>query len=750
MLKEFKLLHPDAEVGVEKEEMALDDARRVKVLSPSMMVFKRFVRNKLAIIGFIIIVIMFLFSFVGPVFSPYDRDQVFTQDTTEWKSYATAQYNAEARFLYAPGQSASNSLQSAVLFALGENRSEDGKTYELEQGQMITAQTGGEQCTVAVINPDPTRPTLVVFPTKVVAKYAMRTLTVLDATLPESTVAALQNYCDTNSKETTFEVDGMTVYVSGDKMEKQFSMTSTEPTALATYNVYSAMLGKTAELQADVAFMAEADKAVKSGAASLTYNGETYTLTKDETFGGTYLVSPAGENLFLVTEQYIGSQVSVTQVNEETGEEEDVMVDFVATIEDADGFKAAFAEAAHQGLESFTFAEVEYTVDYTEDPAALQPDGQLAMTLSNSFDAIESEEDLLFNDFGFVLLAETAIANGETTFTYNGGTYTLTTHEQDTYVQNAAGENIILVSDIIMGTSMVGIDLTVDFRLNLQDAMRNGEENFTFVNQYGEEAEARVRIVNSNFYVDTVQEKTLFLTNDAPSKEHILGTDGNGMDVMTRLMYGGQISLLVGFIVIIFELVIGIIIGGISGYFGGWVDTLLMRFVDLFNALPFYPIVIIFGSLMDELRVDGWTRIMIMMAIIGILGWTGTARVVRGQILSLREQDFMVATEATGIRTGRRIFRHLVPNVMPLLIVQATMGLGGIILTEATLGYLGLGVKYPMASWGAIINQATDMYIMTTAWWIWIPAGVLILLTVLGFNFVGDGLRDAFDPKMKR
>ena len=175
-----------------------------------------------------------------------------------------------------------------------------------------------------------------------------------------------------------------------------------------------------------------------------------------------------------------------------------------------------------------------------------------------------------------------------------------------------------------------------------------------------------------------------------------------------------------------------------------------MRFVDLFNALPFYPIVIIFGSLMDELRVDGWTRIMIMMAIIGILGWTGTARVVRGQILSLREQDFMVATEATGIRTGRRIFRHLVPNVMPLLIVQATMGLGGIILTEATLGYLGLGVKYPMASWGAIINQATDMYIMTTAWWIWIPAGVLILLTVLGFNFVGDGLRDAFDPKMKR
>ena len=110
----------------------------------------------------------------------------------------------------------------------------------------------------------------------------------------------------------------------------------------------------------------------------------------------------------------------------------------------------------------------------------------------------------------------------------------------------------------------------------------------------------------------------------------------------------------------------------------------------------------------------------------------------------------MVATEATGIRTSRRIFKHLVPNVMPQLIVNATSALGEIILTEATLGFLGLGVKYPMASWGSIINQVNDMQVMQTAWWIWIPAGLLILLTVLGFNFVGDGLRDAFDPKMKR
>jgi peptide/nickel transport system permease protein len=175
-----------------------------------------------------------------------------------------------------------------------------------------------------------------------------------------------------------------------------------------------------------------------------------------------------------------------------------------------------------------------------------------------------------------------------------------------------------------------------------------------------------------------------------------------------------------------------------------------MRFVDLFNSIPFYPMVLIFGSVMDTLEVKPMARIMILMAILGILGWTGVARIVRGQILSLREQDFMVATEATGIRTSRRIFKHLIPNVMPLLIVYATAGLGEVIIAEATLGFLGLGIKYPLASWGSIINVASDSFVMTNYWFMWIPAGLMILLTVLGFNFVGDGLRDAYDPKMKR
>ena len=215
-------------------------------------------------------------------------------------------------------------------------------------------------------------------------------------------------------------------------------------------------------------------------------------------------------------------------------------------------------------------------------------------------------------------------------------------------------------------------------------------------------------------------------------------------------MYGGRVSLIIGFIVVIIETVLGVILGGISGYFGKWVDQIIMRLVDVFNCIPTMPLYIIIGAVMDSLRIDASARIMVMMAILGVTGWPGIARVVRGQILSLREQEFMLATEATGLSVSRRIFKHLVPNVIPQLIVYATMGLGDIILTEATLSFLGLGVNYPYASWGNIINAVNDVFVLTNYPYVWIPAGILILLTVLGFNFIGDGLRDAFDPKMKR
>ena len=223
-----------------------------------------------------------------------------------------------------------------------------------------------------------------------------------------------------------------------------------------------------------------------------------------------------------------------------------------------------------------------------------------------------------------------------------------------------------------------------------------------------------------------------------------------GFDVLARIMYGGRISLMVGFVVVFLECFLGIIMGGLAGYYGGWVDNLIMRLVDVFYCLPSMPIMIILGAMMDAMRMDTYVRLIVMMAALGLMGWAGVARLVRGQILSLREQEFMVATEATGIRVNARIFRHLVPNVMPQLIVIATMGVGGTILTESTLSFLGLGVKHPLATWGTIINSVSSASAMAHYAFIWIPVGLLICLTVIAFNFVGDGLRDAYDPKAKR
>ena len=294
--------------------------------------------------------------------------------------------------------------------------------------------------------------------------------------------------------------------------------------------------------------------------------------------------------------------------------------------------------------------------------------------------------------------------------------------------------------------------ITRDFREKLEEAVDRGDEKFNYTDENGETAEYDMVFDASTNVWSVKQMKDTYVYDrySAPSKEHPLGTDTNGMDMLTRLMYGGRVSLIIGFIVVAIEASLGILLGGISGYFGGWVDGLIMRIVDVFYCIPSMPIIIIIGSAMDAMKVDSWTRMIYLMLILGFLGWPGIARLVRGQILSLREQEFMLATEAGGIRVWHRIFRHLIPNVIPQLIVTCTMGLGSTIMTEATLSFLGLGVKYPFASWGNIINDVNNAYVMTNYLFIWIPAGVCLLLTVLGFNFVGDGLRDAFDPKMKR
>lgn len=236
----------------------------------------------------------------------------------------------------------------------------------------------------------------------------------------------------------------------------------------------------------------------------------------------------------------------------------------------------------------------------------------------------------------------------------------------------------------------------------------------------------------------------------APSKLHPLGTDQGGRDMLTRLMYGGRVSLLVGLCVVIVELLIGVTLGGLAGYYGGKIDMIIMRLVEIFYAIPFIPLMLIISSIMLQLRISPSNKIYYIMFVMGVLYWASVARMIRGQILSLREMEYMQAAEALGLRTSRKIFKHLIPNVMPLIIVMATMDLGSIILTESTMSFLGVGVAAPYASWGNMVSAVTTATVMKNNPWIWLPPGLCILVTVLAFNFVGDGLRDAFDPKMKR
>lgn len=248
-----------------------------------------------------------------------------------------------------------------------------------------------------------------------------------------------------------------------------------------------------------------------------------------------------------------------------------------------------------------------------------------------------------------------------------------------------------------------------------------------------------------------IREEGIAVNIKAPiSRSHPLGTDGDARDVLTRIMYGGRISLTVGLCVVLVELIIGVTLGGIAGYYGGKIDMIIMRLVEIFTSIPFIPLMLIISAILVSLEISPKYKIYVIMIVLGVLYWAYVARMVRGQILSLREMEYMQAAEATGLRTSRKIFKHLVPNVMPIIILIATMDLGSIILTESTLSFLGVGISFPYASWGNMVTAVNDSIILKNYMNIWLPPGICILLTVLAFNFVGDGLRDAYDPKMKR
>ena len=236
-----------------------------------------------------------------------------------------------------------------------------------------------------------------------------------------------------------------------------------------------------------------------------------------------------------------------------------------------------------------------------------------------------------------------------------------------------------------------------------------------------------------------------------PSIDHILGTDEQGMDIFTRLMYGGRLSLTISFLAVFLTSALGIVLGGIAGYYGGVVDNIIMRICDILICLPTLPLMLIIGTVLESNGVPSDYYIYLLMGVLSLFSWPGMARLVRGQILFLREQEYMVAAEAMGYSTMRRIFKHLIPNVLPQILVSMTMSLGSMILYESTLSYLNLGVKIPYASWGTmieVISKRTD--ILQNNFNVWGPPGICIIIAVLGFNFIGDGLRDALDPKQRR
>ena len=563
---------------------ALDDEQRVKVLSPGMLVAKRFFRNKLAVAGLVILVAMFLFSFIGGMVSPYNESQVFRKTDHVWKDYAGATYN---------------------------------KSY------IFTTANGAE------------------FPAQGQQKFILAT----------------------NKGNDSFEANDVT-YGLEQKGEDYWAIYSSE-----------------------------------SVATVLTLKGKS-----------TY------------------KQVGNTEITDE--------------------IKEGYEEAVANDANTFEVDGTTYTIEKAGRENQITISGEVAFATKKVFSAATNDAEM---GFDFQQAALDAIEAGDAFFEYDGATYELTTTEKETSTEVVKnGEVYATVSNLLVSPQANGVFLSLSFKEAVEQAIADKASTFTAVNEAGEEETYQLQTKNTQYVVRSQKATTVNDTYSGPSKKHWLGTDGNGMDMLTRLMYGGRISLMIGFVVIIIEGIIGILIGGVSGYFGGWVDTILMRVVDVVICIPAMPLYIIIGSVMDYYKIDPRIRIYALCAILGIVGWPGIARMVRGQILSLREQEFMVATEATGVRISRRIFRHLIPNVIPQLIVIATMGLGDVILMEATLSFLGIGVKFPYASWGNIVNAVNDVYVLTNFWFVWIPAGFLILLTVLGFNFVGDGLRDAFDPKMKR
>ena len=658
-------------------EIHLDDVARVKVLSPGRQVFKRFVRNRLAVFGSCLLIAMFIFSFIGPLFYAYGQKQIFYKYSTQNVNYALAKSNTAYN-----GYTVDESVELArpVVNAMNSNIKS-----MIEKGETSRLVFEGENA------------------------YLISML-------------------------------GREVYTLGSAETELVCTTGRSEVHIGSYSMVGKKLTCADKNAEEIPGLQEAAaKACKGKGGSFELDGVTYTFDKG-----------AAKSFDIYTERD-----GLVYASEALGEE----------------FEQALNENADQT--SFTFGGEEYCIVTAGEAQKVyhladQQVGRVYTLLT--LDTYETGARVPDDFRPSALMA--AFTSG--TFTSDGAEYRIEPEESGTLVvHDAAGEEYAEFTDFTVrrytGEDTMDYDLkdaitneilamlssgrktgTLSYALPMQNETGSYVYDDNGALQYNDSELTITQRDTGEFVINC--EQIIYVINmyEAPSAKHILGTDGDGFDVLARIMYGGRISLMVGFVVVFLETFLGIIMGGLAGYYGKWVDNLIMRLVDIFYCLPSMPIMIILGAMMDALRMNTYVRLMIMMAALGLMGWAGVARLVRGQILSLREQEFMVATEATGIKVKSRIFRHLVPNVMPQLIVTATMGMGSVIITESTLSFLGLGVKHPLATWGTIINSVSSASAMAHYAFIWIPVGLLICLTVIAFNFVGDGLRDAYDPKSKR
>ncbi len=659
-----------------EHEVALDDVSRVKVLSPTRQVVKRFLRNRLAVFGLVSILVLFVFCFIGPLFYQYGQKETFYKyDTiniklgvaTESKSFTGYTVDSSIKVETNANSYMTTNIKTMQSADLDDYTAiyDDGNAYEvIKEGDNVY--TLGQRKAEKVAS----------FGTSEVewAKYdgITRTLTLSSGTADEDTAAKVRTSLKGNSG--SFTLDGVD-YSYKRTTGKNYSITTKVGGFVYSGDSLSSSFEKAAE------------------SASLnqifSVDGNEYFVVAD---GESKIVYSVGENHI--------AKVFTTFVID--------LYDNTQSV--SDEFRNNALLAVYSS-DSFTADGKEYHFVRDDESDVVE-----------IFDADGNE----IGEFSTFIIRRTS---GEDTIPYDA--------KQD--IAEAISEMLDEGGQNITFETMLPKQ-TEDGKSELDE-----DGNYTYVS-----TEIRVNRTDKNYELWAYQITYVIDRFASPSWSHVLGTDGDGFDVLARIMYGGRVSLMVGFVVVLLELILGIILGGLAGYYGGWVDNVVMRLVDIFYCLPSTPIMIILGSIMDAMRMDVYTRLFIMMAALGIMGWAGVARLVRGQILSFREQEFMIAAEATGIRVKDRIFKHLIPNVMPQLIVIATMGVGGTIITESTLSFLGLGVKHPLATWGTMINSVSSASAMAHYAYIWIPVGLLISFTVISFNFVGDGLRDAYDPKGKR